>query len=155
MWKARKPRRLRYTAHVIESPKRRWLQISLSTAFVMTLVAALLLWPNVNFVPDNMNAYGNADHYWERGWPFRMNEANYWWEPRLDWIDDRWSAWWHDYRLAYKVDSSPRIKVKPQGIAGTWYLSGVILNSLVAIGILVAVAFICEWLIRRREARKP
>jgi len=107
--------------------KRPWFQLHLSTCVVMMVVACALLWANLR-LPQ-------TDQRWlELGWP----------QPLLigkDWI----------------VLKELSISFDARELDIPWFLNGNILfhwvlpNLLVALGILVIIAFVAEWIIRKKK----
>ena len=94
-----------------DKPKRRFWQIHLSTAVLMTLVAGFCLWFNIETSIDM-----DTDII-SRGWPN--------------------TAWLF-------IDGS-----------SYFFRKGILVNAFYALSILFNVAFLSEYLIRRRESRKP
>ena len=115
--------------------KRRWFQIHLSTAVVLMFVAGGLMWANV---AEKIEC--KTGHSWmpDEGITSQMNPIQY--------DEHKWG--WPSIiclrRSGAFVSALRHYGTRP-----------VIIDVLVAFAILAAVAFVCEWLIRRREARKP
>jgi hypothetical protein len=118
--------------------KRRRFQIHLSTAVVLMMVAALILWLNLqskSWNPPSLSFPGIVYPYttfYGYGWPIK------WYE-----IEN------HEGQYIQGLGSStPFIR--------NHVLALPLIINLVLIGmIFYLVVFICEWLIRRREARTP
>jgi len=137
-----------------EPPRRKRFQIHLSTAIVMMIVAGVLIWANV--APrqfDDSRTFNNYERItagditgffyypsvWttECGWPTTMSTK-------------------HTVLHSVKTPEFQEISVNsPRGILESreWHL-GTIINTVVALFILFLIWFACEWLIRRRAARK-
>ena len=109
-------------------PPRKRFQIHLSTAIVMVFVAGALIW--LNTIPTHfLNQGGRLFLILERGWPFyAASEGGYTTIEHYTVIigESTWLFHW----------------------------SGVIYDFTIALTILSAVWFLCEWLISRRAARK-
>ena len=128
-----------------DKPRRAWFQIHLSTAIVLMFVASGLMWANMRAVPteswlavskfarehplsENPNDRGalcDPSPHFEYGFPSVAYSSGQIYFYRANTF---WSEW------------------SPRGIAT---------NSCVVIVLLATVAFISEWLVRRREARAP
>jgi hypothetical protein len=115
-----------------EPPRPKRFQIHLSTAIAMMFVAGGLTWANVRINKSTdqralLKAAGADDVYMlcERGWPLTCHEA-----------------------LVYVINID---RSEGWGLAGSesnW------INLLAAFTALILVWLVCEWLIRRRAARK-
>jgi hypothetical protein len=113
-----------------EPPCRKRFQIHLSTAIVMMFVAGGLWWANLTplkgtFVVEGENGKNVFEHV-IFGWPFSREHENY-------------------------------IGGDIKDVFGDWILPPIAIYScdvFTALLILLAVRYICEWLIRRRVARK-
>ena len=118
-----------------------WFQFHLSTCIVLMVVASGMLSANLQLRSNRWTAvpilggyFGrdphnsknlNLDDLQVKGWPL----IYYCWS-------ERWrTIWWLPL--------------------GTELEKTLILNELISISVLVLGAFFCEWLIRRREARRP
>ena len=108
-------------------PRRKRFQIHLSTAIVMTFVAGALIWANVGpYELPLMDRWRLGPRTLRLyGWPLCVNRYSI-------------SSMMGSDTAQYHGLSEERIAV----------------NVVVAIAILFATWFICEWLIRRRAARK-
>ena len=103
--------------------KRRWFQIHLSTAIVMMFVAGTMMWINFRLAGSYVRTEGNIN----------------WLESTSGWpvAIVRRSDDWHHWRI-------------PVTLENIWAIS---INALAAALICLAADRICEWRIRRREAR--
>jgi len=118
----------------------------LSTAIVLMFVAGGLIWANTR-------------KWWtetESVWSGSFNSGPlirgpyYGWPRRLYDNDSTTRAVNRLQGLNYFEDDGPSTKE----IRSHWIMSGVWINSAVALAILLAVWLLCEWLIRRRTAQK-
>ena len=123
-----------------DKPKRRFWQIHLSTAIVMMFTAGGLMWINLRPVLDD--TYGDALFY-ERGFPFAMNDANQGWQTSLDWTKPK--------NMAYvgKMRES-----MPSGFEGNWFVFPACWNAVIAMAAIGCIAVFWEGLLRRREDGK-
>ena len=106
-------------------PRRKRFQIHLSTAMVMMLVAGALIWANITARLGLVE--GKKGREWfvvSYGWPLGAVHR---------------VAFWYEDNEEYP----PRI-----------WVPGVVVDIAVALAILFAVWFFCEWLIRRRATWK-
>lgn len=136
---------------------RRWFQIHLSTAVLLMIFASVLMWLNfrttitpipysktlIELKPEWKGRFYYSE--WERGWPYTMNRgsegsatvlftgSNKIWRVRDTWIEQ---------------------PSRPRGFEGDWYLNPMVWNALIFLGILLVVAVIVEFIVRRREVRK-
>ena len=131
-------------------PRKRF-QIHLSTAVVMMFVAGVLLWANFTpHTPPNEPLHSN---YAEEMDFFRA-ETN--------WISDicpriGWPLIMRRQFPVYTTRSVENFKLMDpvsRQDPPKWYWQGIVTNSLIALTILFAVWYLCEWLIRWRVARK-
>jgi hypothetical protein len=118
--------------------RRRFWQLHLSTAILLMFTAGAIVWPNV---PLRFVAPGRHSDYTggniERGWPLafqighgRFIEHREWVEPSLEHFETQGGTVEFLYGLSYNV-------------------FGILLDSLCALPLLLAVAATCEWHIRR------
>jgi hypothetical protein len=108
-----------------DPPRRKRFQIHFSTAIVMTFVAGALLCVNLSKGTLTTNFHGEYAKYQTFGWP---NPAPF-------------------YIIQHYGLESP--KVVPFYFAYEMFP-----NVIVALATLFAAWLICEWLVRRRAARK-
>jgi hypothetical protein len=137
-------------------PKRRWFQFHLSTAIMLMFVAAGFMFANVRAVakverkkmealgtPMPPGGYGTFNPYHpvhteiiessEQGWPFACRRSS-------------------SCREANE-SSEPQISaVLP--VQYIWDPTAVVLNAISGFSIFVAVAFLSEYVFRRREAKQ-
>src|SRR5262245_40866460 len=122
--------------------RRKYFQLHLSTAVVLMCVAGALGWANVRGRIETEKMYGHCgnetsdgslNNYYDadyeqilRGWPFNCKS------------DESW----------YRLDTK-RLADKRQ----LWWIKHGVYNSLIALAILLTVWQLCEWRIRRREAK--
>jgi len=123
---------------IIDTMKRRWFHIHLSTAIIATLAASLLLWANTYdwFQPASEDqihpGIPETPGSFYYGWPFRA----------VDQIANEYDS----TRISVKEWrqlKKPSYKLHPALIAA---------NISIALLILATLAAFCEWRIRRREA---
>ncbi len=114
---------------MIEAPRSKRFQIHLSTAIVMMFVAGGLMWANTrinNVRPDYWAAPSlPSNRIYSYGWPQNAEAVH-----------------------VHIAGGETIIKER------RWAEMGCVLNGAAALFILFAVWFLCEWLIRRRAARK-
>ena len=134
-----------------EKLKRRFWQFHLATAVLGTLLSGLLFALNFCLYPGSYKlsaaiygkeataeytkAWVEDDIGWI-GWPIVMGAKNY------DLPDD------YSGPVPQEILSSPKRKIR-------WFPRAVIINVAVGIVIIITTGVVFEWLIRRREARKP
>ena len=119
-----------------EPPRRARFQIHLSTAIVLMFVAGGLIWANVRECVETRNVYDSlgvhpAIKFYSHGWPLPIT---YTVEGERRW------------RINHYVRSYGRFHLE-------LYVA-IPVDLLTAIGISYSTWFLCEWLIRRRAARK-
>jgi hypothetical protein len=109
-----------------DAPKKRpWLQFHLSTAVVLTFVAAGLLWANVTpCEASDFNPFPRSSHLIGETWQDTLRRG--------------WPTWYRQEWASGLVE---------------WRWSILALDTLAASAILLATAALLEWLIRRRERR--
>ena len=107
-------------------PPRKRFQFHLSTAIVMMFVAGGLIWANVHVMAYSFEGYPRY------GWPYRAIFNN--------------SVLVPEGTHLFHVRCSDDLY-----FIGVARLSA---NALTAVALLIVVYFLCEWLIRRRAARK-
>ena len=113
------------------SPKRPWFRFHLLTAVLMMVAAGYLLRQNCMRVET------------ETGSDMAAADAMV-----------RMTAYVTDPYYVYGWPSTIYSTGKFDLYVPHWHFKGVIINASTAISVLVAVACVSEWLIRRREARK-
>ena len=114
-----------------DKPKRRWFRFHLSTAFGMMLVAGCMIGVNTRcqVIFSNYEEVG-VEHcrHCQYGWPMIAREE----------FEGQWT-----------------VTVAPLGWPSHWNAIGITVDALVAVALVLASGFFGEWLIRRREGRKP
>jgi|SRR5579862_2296630 len=145
-----------------EPPRRARFQIHLSTAIVMMFVAGGLIWANVN---------GRRVECWGIAWTGPASAVPIDGEGMTDfdfiaakhryafWAGNRLNehGWPFDSVLSgtsMYIDRSGEFLRIPEPVYAVWRTTPLIYNALIALAILFAVWFLCEWLIRRRSSRK-
>ena len=124
-----------------ETPKRPWFRFHLLTLVLMMFAAGVFLWANVrdSAAPAGLNGT------W-RGFPFPMFSEMH---PRIPFGNDsNVLLWRHD--LYFNIGPI-RFEYHDNG----WCYGLVVINALIGVVVLAAVACVSESLIRRREGRKP
>ena len=111
-------------------PLKRRFQIHLSTAIVLMFVAGGLIWANVT--PNKNYGLGCSEGIYHKsvwyGWPFSCIFDIKLSNSLFDWVGKHY-RWIIDWNKS-------------------------VLNLLIALLLVFLVYFLCEWLIRRRAARK-
>jgi len=140
--------------------KRRFFQFHLSTALVLMLIAAILF--SIDFRKHETSDTA-AELEWTYGWPLVAYQGV------RDYVvsDEMETAFLYSgggqLRPLRPGKSSPpprqpipiQVPKIRQEIIPTWNRTGFAIDLFVAIVVLLAVAVASEWLIRRREGRKP
>ena len=127
-----------------DKPRSPWFQLHLSTATVLMFVAGGLLWANVRVTKASqlvhfrsVNGPGEETIIWfSKGFPVSF---------------DRWSPTVSRDVLVLRGAPAPTFTDELYENPYTWIAFDIVVSIL----ILASVLAICEWLIRRREARKP
>jgi hypothetical protein len=147
--------------------KRKWFQIHLSTAIVMSILSGGLVWANLTLMIDSLSPmqYDWNCHF-SYGFPFGAVTRN----GRLIKITDSIAAghspeeftvaateWVHQGGRTQSLIFMRGVGwlAYDTSVEADWHLSGTILNILTAILVLCLTGVSLEYLIRRREARKP
>jgi hypothetical protein len=143
-----------------EKPKHKFWQFQLSTALLSMLLAGWLLGAQFHqkFSYDDTDWFPNEwlqRFGWiEQGWPFPL------YQKRAIIVSSRYRGYDAEWELCKRL-CNDYVSVNGIGFATPLYprekkvsLLGTILDFLVAALILVGVAVVYEWRIRRREARK-
>ena len=121
-----------------DTPKRPWFRFHLLTAVLMALAAGLLLWQDVAW---HFSEYAHAKsdssiigEDFERGWPrrYEFKYASYPGKSR--------------YPLPPLEDEQPSFAFDRETL---------ILDVLIGVAVLAAIGVEVEFIIRRREAKKP
>ena len=127
-----------------EKPKRKFWQLHLSTAIIAMLVFSAF--SCLNFIPLNVYKYNlgqRVDNY-VYGWPVEIvirqysNAVGDFFFFRVNFNYQRTGIYWLPYPASF-----------PKALV---FIG---LNICVALFSTLTAVFICEWLIRRREGRKP
>jgi hypothetical protein len=131
----------------IEKPKRKFWQFRLLTAVAMMTVAAAMLILNTRKLEtaqlfDHGNGYSSIEDQY--GWPFAVYRTI------PDWIAALNLA---EYNSSKSKTDLPPLSRRPD--IDKLIYKNIVLNALVGLCLLLVVQFACEWLIRRREGRKP
>jgi len=109
-----------------EKPKRKFWQIHLSTAVLLMLVAGTILYKATQFrrCPKAIS--------WDMGWPLDAIEAF----PKYNGEGD------------VERDDSSQYPIKFRYYVADWECLAI--DVVIDVGIVLSLAFVCEWLIRRR-----
>ena len=121
-----------------EKPKRKFWQFHLSTAVALVIVAGGVAGANLTNSKPRRLSLGIQKQY---GWPLVAHETN------------DLSILQPDCSLS-SDECFKKFALEWSKSESRWNRIAAFIDSLIAIGILVAVAFCSEFLIRRREARK-
>jgi len=139
-----------------EPPRRARFQIHLSTAIVLMFVAGGLIWANVTGrrvekIGSGLVKYKGLDEEMTES-EFRISQLDYWVGERV--VERGWPFDAMQFRSFGSIDHNGNMRHSPEVLPGEWRTGPIIYNALVALAILFAVWFLCEWLICRRAARK-
>jgi|SRR5579862_335837 len=153
-----------------EPPRRARFQIHLSTAIVLMFVAGGLIWANVyergvdvlgeawtvnlgipsrrpakesEFFATKTFKYWSGKKLHEHGWPFDAMQNG---SEILIESDGK--------MVSITTRHNDELIKYPNLLPAEWRTGPIIYDALIALLILFAVWFLCEWLIRRRAARK-
>ncbi len=138
----------------LEKPKRRLLQFHLSTALVLMLTSSILLLINVTKQEVSNPA---AELEWTYGWPQVAYQG-----VRDDVVLDEMVTIGYDDSGPVRTvgDKRPPRQPRPiqvprirQDILPSWNRTGLATDLFVALLVLSVVAFVLEWLTRRREGQ--
>jgi hypothetical protein len=129
--------------------KRRWLQLHLSTAIVLMFVAGGLLGVNLSprrcvySLPEiGAGAVALTTYY---GWPKVIYVSG------LETEESAIQA----YYAALSLKREEEYQLPYVSMDGTVSYTAAIINALFAVGVVVALAVACEWLLRWRERQQP
>ena len=123
-----------------EKPKRRFWQLHLSTAVLLMLVTGGLMFANFQFGPELYAKLHDIPaparnplpspkiFYRVRGWPFMSSSI---------------------------VEATPSQTNSYCWLDGEAFMAGAVFNVPICILIICTFAFVCEYLIRRREGGRP
>ncbi|HLX63868.1 MAG TPA: hypothetical protein VKX17_21530 [Planctomycetota bacterium] len=129
-------------------PRRKWLQVHLSTAIVLMFVAGGIIWANVR-ERWSVDIFEFAV-YRELGWPFVAYHQS---PASTDPSDPMYALMNADSDSnGIKRVGAPTGFIVPR--AAPFSFSMAILDALTALTLLSAVWFFCEWRIRRWRVRK-
>jgi hypothetical protein len=116
-----------------DAPRRKRFQVHLSTAVVLMFAAGLLM--SVNMMERvELKLFSNGTTgvvnglYRTTGWPFAARE-----------------------KLIELIGLPPNVMVCGNIFFEKWSSTAIELNAMVALAILFALWFVCEWWVRRRE----
>ena len=114
---------------------RRWFQFHLATAMLLMLVAGVLVWVNMRVRPVSDDiflylAYSKSPRIIIDDRPMRNEAGEHGWP----WTGYRWFKAYHNFFEFSMI-----------------YKSSICLNIIFGVGSLLAIAVICEWLIRRKR----
>ncbi|HLX62574.1 MAG TPA: hypothetical protein VKX17_14955 [Planctomycetota bacterium] len=140
-------------------PRPKRFQFHLSTAIVLMFVAGGLIWANAN--GRRVDGQGVAFKNDPLEWHDDITESEFF-------AQQRFQEWYGDRRVergwpinamqtgeqVYIDRDGRREKMVPIALPSVWRTALIIANALIALAILFAVWFLCEWVIRRRTARK-
>ena len=121
-----------------EKPKRR-LQLHLSTAILLSISAGGLMLANFNEPPDFGGLkYSEVPFMGYLGPPPHNSMPGY---SMMGW--------------GWPMKAAAIIHLRKGGLQYAWYTKAIFVDVVAFIFVLLSVYFLSEWLIRRREARKP
>jgi len=110
-----------------DKPKRPWFRFHLLTALLMMFVAATMIWLNCHVRIEPLEIGDGVSSV------VPIGHAG--WPAELYW---KWGAGWPEHAGDHK-----------------WILSGIGIDAAVFVGVVLATALCSEFLLRRREGRKP
>jgi hypothetical protein len=122
---------------------RKWFQIHLSTAIIMSLMLSVFMCLNLRLTSNNYSDPQNAGYYL-RGFPYRMNDTRKGWHTSFSFVKPD--------NILYSGRSRAS---RPDGLEGNWYVLPMLLNACAAVLICGVVGVMSESLIRRCEAPQP
>jgi|SRR5579862_6407701 len=111
-------------------PRRGRFQIHLSTAVVLMFVAGGIIWANVH-------KNESVEHQFGDGCPALVEQTFFGW-PMNAYRSHGYFTWGNT----------------GTGLGPQLYYTGISVDALAGFGLLSSTWFVCEWLIRRRAARK-
>src|SRR5579862_22503 len=126
-----------------EPPRGARFQIHLSTAIVLMFVAGALIWANVN-EREYVFETDDAEFY-------RVGDVIYWFE--IQHAEHGWPFYAVQRRIKFPALKNDKTVDRGEVVPSIWRTGPIIYNALIALAILDAVWFLCEWQIRRRAAR--
>ncbi len=138
--------------NMVFNSKRRWFQFHLLTAVLMMLAAGVCVYQNAKVRPTMFLRHddGTLTTYDEvRGWPFPFLRKGYFYmSEEAESLRDLTAGEWHFIEpLDYPIEPVPwSEKLQSHCI--------IAIDVLCSGGIIVSVAFVSEYLLRRREGRK-
>ena len=110
-----------------ETKPRKWYELHFRTVVALTLAATILIWANV--LPNGgCNFNIRTCRYISRGWPVEAVSLQ----------------WWLDPGEPFHMPDNAELFLSP---------SGIVVDLLVAVGVLALVALLCEWRARSPRAR--
>lgn len=141
--------------------RRSWFQLHLSTAIVLMFVAGGLLWANVHLFPGDKRRYDiytGMKNPW--GWGYHavyklshFDIQEYGWPMTLHATSQSTPHDPETYLDSESMDSTMHLDTSGLLKDPSWF--SIPVNVMAAMAILVCCALLCEWLISRREGRKP
>ena len=121
-----------------DKPKRRLWQIHLSTAIVLMFVAGVLIFLNISPHQAEEN-WGKMEDFVSGGQHITYGFPRECFDDEANQMNTYFTRYTNVHGFVLSI----------------WKTNNLIIDVLFAITIFVAVTIACEWLIRRREARKP
>lgn len=146
-------------------PKRRWFQVHLSTALLLTFAAGGLMWLNFNIRKSTIDLPKEDQDQGQMGW----GRGHWFLEDRFIYREQ--NGWPYPFNELSIQMSKPRLQLslyetrsilEPSTRSETsrrFTLEMLAMDIIVSLGLLVALGGVCEWVIRRntsgREAPPP
>lgn len=145
---------------------RRFIRVHLSTAIILTFVAGAIIWTNVR--ERRLETFGYAESLTNKP-SYRVTEKEYllgagdtnaydiWYGKRDYHYGFPFAAMYSSAPISIEKDGSLQYidnNATPERPCNSkadhkWFIHGIILNGLVALGVLLSVCILCEWWIKR------
>jgi MFS family permease len=123
----------------------RFWRIHLSTAVILMFVAGGLIWANVQLkTVVYSKANGKDKSFYHRGWPLQFHVGSS--------VHPYMFINWENSDI---IHLGAVEDVSALTVAGSWSIKSMMANIVIAVLVLLVTFSLCEYFIRRREARKP
>lgn len=123
----------------MNTPKLVWYQLHLSTCIVLMVTAGVLVWANLQSYPAA--AMVRNDGRWMGFHPHESSTM----------LGVGWPGCFYIYPKPLKAEFAALFLEEPKTVHGDWDVGHLCGNLMIALIILICTAYVCEWIIRRRE----